>query len=261
MTGRWSRTALAALASVTLGTAIAHADVIGGANVRATFQGWITPQALPRDVPRPVALHLRGRLETTDGRLPPQLRRITISINRHGKVSTVGLPTCPKRAITASTTMQALARCRGALVGRGRFDAHIEIPTQAPFPARGRMVAFNAMQEGRPVILAHIFGTRPVPTSQVLTLHFGRPERGTYGTRMSVTMPQVAEDWGHVTGFRLDLKRNYRHRGRDRSLISARCPAPEGRRTALFTAARGTYHLADGRELSRIVVARCRVEG
>ena len=255
---RWRVAASAAAVLAVSGTA--PADEFGGANLRATFNGWITPRALPRDAPRPIALHLRGRLRTTDGRLPPALRRMTISINRHGRVSTAGLPTCPRHALEARRTARVLQRCRGALLGTGRFDAHIEIPTQAPFPARGRVTAFNGMEGGRRVIHAHIFGRKPVPTVQVLTLRFQRAA-GPYGTELSVDMPNVGDEWGHVTGFRLDLHRRYSYRGRQRSLLSARCPAPEGRPTALFPAARGTYHLADGRELSRIVVGRCRVAG
>jgi hypothetical protein len=257
--GRWRKTTALALAAAAAVAASSHADTFGGANVRAKFTGWVTPRALPREVARPIALHLRGSLSTTDGRLPPQLRRLEIAINRLGRVSTVGLPTCRRREIEASTTRSAMDRCGDALVGRGHFTAHIEVPTQAPFPARGQMLAFNARERGRRVIVAHIYGTDPVPTSQVLTLRFGRRESGTYGTTMSVEMPVVAEDWGHVTGFRLDLERRYTYRGRERSLLSARCPAPEGTRSVAFSAAKGTYHLADGRELSRIVVGRCRV--
>lgn len=241
-------------------TAVARGDVVGGANVRATFDGWIEPRALPRDHAKPISLHVRGRLRTTDGRLPPQLRRVEISINRHGKVSTAGLPTCRRGALVASTSRDALRRCRGALVGSGRFTAHIEVPEQAPFPSVGRMLAFLGREDGRRVIYAHIYGVDPVPTSQLLTFRFKRPEGGAFGTRMVVELPKVGEDWGHVTGFRLDLHRRYSFRGHERSVINARCPAPAGARSALFTAARGTYYLADGRRLSRIVVSRCLVE-
>ena len=234
-------------------------SVFGGANVRATFNGSVTPRALPRDRVEPIALHLSGHLWTTDGELPPPLREVTISINRQGKVSTVGLPTCRKGEIIARRTAGALQRCGDALIGRGSFEAHIRIPSEAPFPAFGRILAFIGVEHGHRVIHAHIFGTDPVPTAQVLTLRFKRPAAGTYGTELSMTMPNVGDEWGHVTGFRLDLERRYSYRGRERSLLSARCPAPEGRSSVAFSAAKGTYLLADGRELSRIVVGRCRV--
>lgn len=248
-----------AIAGSSLAAVPAGGDEFGGANVRATFDGWITPRSLPRDRPQPIALHLRGRLRTTDGRLPPPLRSVAIFINRHGKVSTAGLPTCRKGKLAAARSATALRRCGDALIGSGRFDAHIQIPEGAPFPARGRVLAFNGVRDGRRVIFAHVFGTDPVPTVQVLTLRFRRPGPGSYGTELTMRMPNVGEDWGHVTGFRLDLERRYRYRGRERSLLSARCPAPEGRNSVVFSAAKGTYHLADGRELSRIVVGRCLV--
>jgi hypothetical protein len=254
----WGVVAVVALAAPALATAAAD-GVFGGANVRATFKGWVTPRALPRDRLEPIALHLSGHLRTVDGELPPPVRSITIAINRQGKVSTAGLPTCRRGEITARRTAGALRRCEDALIGRGTFEAHIRIPTSAPFPAFGRVLAFNGIEDGRRVIHAHIFGTDPLPTSEVLTLRFQRPASGTFGTELTMTLPEIGDEWGHVTGFRLDLERRYRYRGRERSLLSARCPAPEGRESVAFSAAKGTFHLTDGRELSRIVVGRCSV--
>ena len=185
---------------------------------------------------------------------------MTIEINRHARISTAGLPVCALGSIEASTTAQALVTCRDSLVGTGIFTAHIEIPEQAPFPARGRMLAFNAVSHGRHVILAHVFGRQPLPTGQVLTLTFQRPERGTFGTVLSLKLPELAADWGHVTGFELDLHRRYRFRNRWRSVISASCPAPRGFDFAPFPAARGTYYLSDGRVINRLVSGRCQVD-
>jgi hypothetical protein len=250
-----------AVALAALGAAVAQAAVFGGANVRATFSGWLQPRSLPRSEEAPVALHLKGRLWTTDGRPPPQLRRLTIAINRFGRVSTQGLPACHRRSILARSTAQALAACRDSLVGAGKFSAHIAIPSQAPFPARGRVLAFLSRQDGRRVILAHIFGRDPVPTSNVLTLRFQRSDPGAFDTTMALVLPNVGEDWGHVTGFELNLYRRYSFRHRERSLITASCPAPRGFGSAVFPAAKGTYHLADGRVITRVVTGRCRVRG
>lgn len=241
------------------GATISQADVVGGANVRATFDGWITPKALPRAKPAPVALHLRGSLRTSDGKQPPQLRKIVFAINSHGIVSTAGLPVCRKSELVATTSAQALASCRDALIGEGRFNAHIAIPTQTPFPSRGRLLAFNSKHNGRKTILAHIFGTEPLPTVQVMTLTYQRPGKGTFGTTLALRVPEVGDDWGHVTGFSLNIQRRYTRGKRQRSVVSASCPAPRGFDSALFTAAKGTYYLADGRVITRVLTGTCKV--
>jgi hypothetical protein len=110
-------------------------------------------------------------------------------------------------------------------------------------------------------MLAHIYGTDPLPTSQVLTLTIKHPKRrGPFGTILSVTLPRVGDDdWGHVTGFRMTLRRRYVYRHRIRSVLSASCPAPRGFNVGVFTAAKGTYYLADGRALSRTITGTCRI--
>jgi hypothetical protein len=121
------------------------------------------------------------------------------------------------------------------------------------------MLAFNALAGGRRVILVHVFGRDPVPTGQVLTLRVRRSRGGTFGTVLAMKMPDLAANWGHVTGFSLALHRLYRFGDRRRSLISASCPAPNGFNSAVFPAARGTYFLGDGRTIRRLVSGTCRV--
>jgi len=43
------------------------------------------------------------------------------------------------------------------------------------------------------------------------------------------------------------------------SLLSASCPAPKGIRKAPFKPARGTYHLAGGKTLTRVLSGTCEV--
>jgi hypothetical protein len=251
--------ALAILAVAILGAAVARGDVVEGANVKATFHGWLTPRALPRSGLAPVTLHMQGALSSVEQGELPRLEKVEIAINRHGKVFTAGLPTCPKRKIQALSSEQALEACRGALIGGGHFEAHILIPAQAPFPAQGKMLAFNSVVHGHHVILAHIYGINPVPTSRVLEMTFQHPSQGSYGTTLSLTLPTISDNWGHVTGFRMNLHRNFSFRGKQRSFISAGCPAPRGFDIAYFKAARGTYFLADGRQLTRVLEGTCRV--
>jgi hypothetical protein len=260
MGSRWRVAAAVALLVAALGPA-ARADVIGGANVRVGFHGWLSPRQLPRHGTAPVALHVKGSVHLTHGGTPPDLDRVRIEVNRHAAISTAGLPACRPGPLLATTSKQALEACRPALIGDGLFRAHIAIPEQAPFPAHGRMLAFNSVSHGRHVILVHVFGRHPVPTGQVLTLSLRRAQGGTFGTVLSLKMPAVAAAWGHVTGFSLTLHRLYRFRGSRRSLISASCPAPSGFSSAVFPAARGTYFLGDGRTIRRLVSGTCHVVG
>jgi hypothetical protein len=241
------------------GAGLAGGAVFGGPNVRATFTGWLTPRSLPRAAGVPVSLHMRGQLEPREGHEPPQLRRIKIAINRHGRVSTWGLPACTPGRLDATDSKGALASCRGSLVGTGRFTAHVSVPEQSPFPAIGRVLAFNGVAAGHHVILAHIFGTDPVPTTQVLVMRFGHEHGGAFDTTLTSRMPEAAEKWGYATGFALTLDRRYTYRDRLRSVISANCPAPRGFTLAVFPAARATYELASGRTITRDLEGRCRV--
>ena len=72
-------------------------------------------------------------------------------------------------------------------------------------------------------------------------------------------MPQVGRKWGYVTGFAMTFHRDYRYRGRLRSFLSASCPAPAGIAEAPFRAARGTYYLAGGSSLTRVIEGSCAV--
>ena len=226
-------------------------------NLRVSFNGRLSPKRLPRQGTSPVTVSIGGRLHTTDGSEPPQLRRIEIAINRHGKLDYRGLPACRLEEIQPSTNQEALAACRQAKVGEGRFYASVAIPGQAPFPARGKLIAFNGTEHGRPVIFAHVYGDDPVPTSYTLPLVIGKT-KGTFATTLSATLPGVTGKAGFITGIELNLHRDFRYRGQRRSYLSAGCPAPAGLSAAPFELARASFSFA-GRELSSVLRRSCRV--
>ena len=76
---------------------------------------------------------------------------------------------------------EALAGCRGSMVGEGRFSANVA-SRAGPLPLRGQDVSPSTARNGRPAILAHVYGTDPVPTSYTLPLSSMRPGKGTFGT-------------------------------------------------------------------------------
>jgi hypothetical protein len=237
---------------------VAQAEVISGGNVRVSFRGWISPEKLPRTKAAPIALHLAARITPIEGKRPAALERVIVEVNRHAVATTRGLPICPWDRLVSENSRRALAICGDSLIGTGHFSSHIDIPEQAPFPADGRMLAFKSERNGRPAIAAHVFGLRPVPTSEVLPMTFGRRGQGNFGPIVTVKMPDIGNDWGYVNGFDLTLKRRYSYRGRRLSVISATCPAPADLDEVPFKAARGVFELADGSNLTRVVSGSCK---
>lgn len=228
--------------------------------VRVSFDGKLTPHVLPRHGTAPVGIVVDARISATGGEDPPQLRRITIAINRNGHFTSKGLPACRVDQIQPSTTANALAACRASLVGEGRFSANVKLPQQSPFPSSGKVLAFNGKVNGRAAILAHIYGTDPAPTSTVLPFLL-RGRHGTYGTTLEASLPQATGSWGYVTGLRMSLRRSFRYRGRARSFLSAGCPAPAGFPSAAFPLARTSFAFAGKLTLAAVLTRTCKARG
>jgi hypothetical protein len=236
----------------------AGADVTQQGTLRVKFGGKLSPDRLPRTGLAPVAVSLSGDISTTDHSTPPQLQTITMAINRHGRLNPTGLPRCRYHQIQPASTGEARAACAAALVGTGAFRANVALPDQSPFPSNGRVLAFNGVLHGRPVIYAHIYGTKPVPISQLIPFRIHRIE-GTYRVVLSAQLPQVAAAWGYVSGLSLTLRRTYRYRGQPRSYLSAGCPAPSGIEVASYPFARAAFGFDDGRTLRSSLSRTCRV--
>ncbi len=237
----------------------ARGEVAQKQGVRVAVEGRIDPARLPRRGAAPVAVTIGGRISSTAPGGPPRLRTIAIAINRQGRLSSRGLPLCRKGDISPSTTREALAACGRSLVGEGRFSADVRLPEQSPFPSQGRVLAFNGRFRGRPAILAHVYGTAPVPTSYVLPFLIRRA-RGTYGTILEASLPQVTGNWGFVTGVSMTLARRFTYRGRSRSYLAAACPAPPGFPGALFPLARTSFAFVGGPTLISTLTRSCRVK-
>ena len=248
--------ALALLAIAVVATA--SAEVVQKGHLRVAFSGEFSPQALPRQGAAPIAVAIGGRISTTNGEPPPQLRRISIEINRSGRLSATGLPACDLRDIQPSTNDGALAACGDSLVGTGSFSANVELPEQAPFPSRGRVLAFAGRDGGRPVIFAHVYGTQPIPTSYTLPFRIGSG-RGDFGTVLTASLPQVTSDWGFVTGIDLRLNRRFSFHGKRRSYLSAGCPAPAGFPGASFPLVRASFVFAKDITLESVLNRSCKV--
>ncbi len=251
-----------AIAGLCLGMAIAEApaETVQRGDLRVSFTGKINPTRLPRSGTAPIAVRFGAKVITTDRSTPPQLRRIEIAINRNGHFDFAGLPTCRIERIQPSSTVDALRACGPAKVGEGHFGADVVIPEQSPFPSRGRLIAFNGTENGRPVILAHVYGTDPIPTSYTFPLRIEH-DRDTFGTVLRANLPEVTAEIAFVTQISLTLRREFRHQGRTRSYLSASCPAPKGFPGAVFPFARARLDFTGGPTLTKVLTRSCKAAG
>ena len=257
------RTAIAGACAFALAaTAQAPAEVAQKGQVRVSFTGSFSPTALPRQGTAPIAVTLGGKIGTTDGSQPPALRRLQIEINRVGRIDYRGLPGCAYEDIQPATTANALAACGAAKVGEGTFSASVAIPEQSPFPSRGKLTAFNGREKGKPVILAHVYGTEPVPTSFTLPLRISSQAKGSFGTVLSADLPAVTASIAFVTGISLKLDRRLgSDGGAPRGYLSAGCPAPKGFPGATFPLARTSFSFAGGPTVASTLQRSCKVRG
>lgn len=231
-------------------------EVSQSGGVRVSFQGSLSPHALPRRGSRPVVATVGAKIVPLGEREPPQLRRIEIAINRNGHFSPRSMPVCHFDQVQPATTSAALAACRPALVGEGRFSARVLLPGQAPFPSSGKVYAFNGRWHGRPAILAHVYGTEPLPVSYTIPFEL-LARHGTYGTLLRASLPQVTGNSGYITALSLTFGRGREARG----YITAGCPAPTGLSIAPFSFARVDFSFAGGRKVGSTLTRTCRARG
>lgn len=237
---------------------LAQAETIQERGVRIAFDGQITPAKLPRQGSAPVAVTVATKISAPPGKPQPQLQRIEIAINSHGRLDSTGLPKCEVEDIQPATTQKALQECRGALLGEGSFSSQVSLSKQASFPSEGKLYAFNGTYRGKPAILAHVYGSEPVPTSFTLPFVISTA-KGAFGTRLTATIP-ASED-SYISAIELTLHRTYTYRGKRRSFAEASCPAPKGFPGASFPFAEASYRFVGGKRLGATLVRSCRARG
>jgi len=260
---RW-RKRIGILAAVTalvaVATSLAQAELSAKGDLFVRFGGDLAPNALPRHARAPISVRISGTVRTLSGARPPALREIAVAINRGGHLDTRGLPVCRQGQIDPASSRQALAACAPALVGGGSYVANVAFPEQSAFPSRGRILAFNAVVDGRRAILAHVYGARPVPITRVIVFRIRRGT-GAYGTVLTGSLPERLNRWGYLERISLNLHRDFTYRGRPRSYLSAACAAPDGFSGTVFPFAHASMSFEDGRTLSSTLTRNCTVKG
>lgn len=259
---RMCRIAVAIAATLALvGVALAQAEVQQTGNLRVAVSGKLLPRDLPRHGNAPVSVSVGGKITTTDETQPPQLRSLTIEINRHGQLDATGLPTCNVAAIRTASNGRALGSCGSSLVGEGKFFGTLTLPGAAPYPIEGKLLVFNGTEHGRQVLYGHVFSPHPFATSFVITFEIKSGGKGTYGTVLVADMKKALGTQKNLTGIEMTLNRRYSYKGKRRSYVSAGCPAPQGVNLVSFPLARTSFSFADGRKLTTVLNRSCRARG
>ena len=169
---------------------------------------------------------------------------------------------CRSATTTKSSRRPPPTRSRSAASrwsAKARFTANVPESGRSPFPADGKLYAFNGEIEGKPAVLAHVYGVRPAPVSFTLAFIIGHA-KGKFGTSLSVDLPK-STGGGYITGISLDLFKTFSSHGKKRSFISASCPAPKGFSSANFAFAKASFAFVGGKKITSTLNRTCKVSG
>ena len=233
-------------------SALAPAEVVRHGDFRVKLDADLTPQRLPRNKQAPVRFSTAIRFIGTAGHSPPQLRTMKIEINANGHIDPASLPSCQIEQIQPATSANALRDCGRSLVGEGHLSSEVEFTQQAPFPSEGKVQAFNGRWKGRPAILAHVYGRKPIPTSYTIPFVLASAHRGTYGTTLTASVPQFSGKWGYVSSISLSLGSS------SRPYLTASCPAPPGVPIVPYPLSRTQLGFAGSGDVRQVISRTCR---
>jgi hypothetical protein len=257
--GRRGRVALLVALATFLACTSVPAVTVQSEGLRISAFAQVKPYKLPRRTPAPIAVFVAGHLQSATGGIAPQLRRMTVEVNRHGLLQSRGLAVCEIAAVQPGSTSRALANCGDALIGSGQFWANIVLPEQGAYRTQGRLLIFNGREGNRPLLLAHIYTTHPFASSFVIPFAIAKIRDGPYGTRLRASLPQALGDWGYLDRIKLTLKRKYTYRGKQLSYFNSACPAPGNAPRTSFPLARATFHFAQRKPILVGVEKTCAV--
>lgn len=205
-----------------LSLAVGVASIAVGANIH-TMKAKVTPAKQSKTKYGPVSVDFTSATTCRQpcggvGAIVPS-RRLRIYSDDDVRIDTKGLPICVASQVQGTTTPQAKARCRTALIGQGATIAVIGGDPEAPLP--GFALVFNGKpQGGRPTLLVH---TRTPATALTTVLtSVVKPASGDYGTVLDSKIPPLPFNTALVS-FQSKVHKTWTFRGKRHSYYSARC--------------------------------------
>lgn len=193
---------------------------VNGLVLRA--DGGFQPQTLPRRQYAPIDFQGHVDISAKGGGRPSPLQQALIDFDRDGRLSVAGLPTCTPEAIAAASTEEARQTCRGALVGTGRVDALVSLPS-GTVKASSPLTIFNGPRlASGPSAVLHARFTVPASETYAILVPIERLSGG-FRYRARLDLPPLAGGLGALTHIDVNIGRRYRAGGKSRSYVSARC--------------------------------------
>jgi hypothetical protein len=245
------RTVVLTLIALLAMSGAALAIVLRAGSLEVVGEGGFTPTTLPKHEFAPITIHGEGSIGTTDGTLPPILKKLIVWYDKHGEVVTKGLPYCTKGKLAATTSQQARKVCGDAIVGEGRGTALIAFPEQRVFKASSPITIFNAApHNGNPTVLAHAYLSVPAPTTYIVPVEIQRVHNGPFGFRTEATIPRIAGGYGIPLEGSLTIGKKWSFKGKRLSYINASCPSGK-------LQAKLETEFTDTTKLSGLILKRC----
>jgi len=215
----------------------ANAALVRVGNLVLTADGGFRPSSLPRSTYAPINFDGEANLRAVDGSVPPPLQQLVLDFDRHGRLSTTGLPVCQPASLAEATVSEARNRCPGAIVGRGRASVAISDGGR-PLVVSSPLTFFNGPRlAGKPTVIMHARITVPAVQNFVVTIPIEK-RAGHY--RTTVDLPSIAGGRGSLTHLSASIGKRYRSGGKERSYVSARCGNGVFRTRGRFTFTDGT---------------------
>lgn len=249
--------ALGALLALTVtGFATAEKPVkVRAGNLELTFNGGFSPKALPKSKPAPISLSASGVIKTVDGTHPPALKEFLLEGDKNASVQVKGFPECKSGQLQSRDTASAKSVCKSAIIGTGKTEVQISFPEQTPIPVKSDLLVFNGGEKGGKItFFIHAYITVPTPAAIVTTVTVQKKKNGRFGTYSVAKIPKIAGGSGSVKSFSLTINKKYTYKGKQVSVLSAKCP--DGKLQA-----HGTAIFADGTKASAEIIRTCTGKG
>ena len=217
--------ALAVVAAAVLAaavTAIAASTAIPNLRPPLTLGLVISPQAMPKRDYVPATVHLHGKVVTSEGRHPSALRELVLDVDKDIRLDVKGYPICEAGGRGSRGPEEARRICRSSIVGTGSAHFEFAFPEVEPLTVSGPVTIFNGgVKVGETRLFVYTLVTVPVPQAIVTTVRVRK--RGS-GLHSVAQVPVIAGGSGSLIDFKLRLGKRFLYQGKERSVVTARCP-------------------------------------